>query len=72
MVIFAPLECFEKAPTLKSDVFSFGLILYELLSDRPGFARDLSRAGSMTQIIVDQTGAGRRRNVARNVAPATQ
>jgi serine/threonine protein kinase len=31
-------ECFNNEPTLESDVFSFGLILYELLVGVPGFS----------------------------------
>jgi serine/threonine protein kinase len=34
-------ECLENSPTLKSDVFSFGLILYELVVGKPGFSPDI-------------------------------
>jgi serine/threonine protein kinase len=47
-------ECFENAPTLKSDVFSFGLILCELLSGKPGFRPNLNPLELMKQIIVDR------------------
>jgi serine/threonine protein kinase len=35
-------ECFDDAPTLRSDVFSFGLILYSLLAGRPVFLDGLT------------------------------
>jgi serine/threonine-protein kinase len=30
-------ECFENQPTLRSDVFSFRMILYEMLTGKPAF-----------------------------------
>jgi TPR repeat protein/tRNA A-37 threonylcarbamoyl transferase component Bud32 len=43
-------ECFANSPTLKSDVFSFSLILYELLSGKPGFSRDSEQREVMKKI----------------------
>jgi TPR repeat protein len=47
-------ESFENSPTLESDVFSFGVILSELLSKQPGFSRDLSHHELMKQIVLDE------------------
>jgi serine/threonine protein kinase len=52
-------ECFENEPTHKSDVFSFGTILCELLTGQPGFPLDLSSAQVMKMIIV----AKKRQNI---------
>jgi serine/threonine protein kinase len=47
-------ESFENSPTFESDVFSFGVILCELLSKQPGFSRDLSHHKLMKQIVLDE------------------
>jgi serine/threonine protein kinase len=47
-------ECFDNRPTLKSDVFSFGIILCELLSGQPGLPLNLPLPQLMKMIIVDR------------------
>jgi serine/threonine protein kinase len=44
-------ECFENQPTLRSDVFSFGVILYEMLTGKPAFGRDLTPISVTSEIL---------------------
>jgi serine/threonine protein kinase len=46
-------ECFENEATLKSDVFSFGIILCELLSGQPGLPLNLPGPQLMRMIVMD-------------------
>jgi hypothetical protein len=48
-------ECFNQIPTLKSDIFLFGLILCELLSGETGFSPDLAPPQLMSQINLNKT-----------------
>jgi TPR repeat protein len=48
-------ECFKNEPTLKSDVFSFGLLLHELLTGQPVFSPDLPQPYVMKMIVCDKT-----------------
>jgi serine/threonine protein kinase len=47
-------ESFDGALTLESDVFSFGLILYEILSGETGFPGDFSQIEMMKKIVLDK------------------
>jgi serine/threonine protein kinase len=51
---YAAPECFKNAPTQESDVFSFGLILYEVLLGQPGFPFDLTPRQLMMKIVRDK------------------
>jgi serine/threonine protein kinase len=51
---YAAPECFENRRTLKSDVFSFGIILCELLSGQPGLPLNLPEPRLMRMIVVDR------------------
>jgi serine/threonine protein kinase len=46
-------ECFDNCSTLKSDVFSFGIIFCELLSGQPGLPLGLSGRQLMKIIVRD-------------------
>jgi serine/threonine protein kinase len=46
-------ECFHNELTLKSDVFSFGLIVYELLAGQPFFSPKLEYIQVMKMIVID-------------------
>jgi serine/threonine protein kinase len=44
-------ECFDNHPTFESDVFSFGLILSEMLVGKPAFPRNSSPLALMNAIV---------------------
>jgi hypothetical protein len=59
MITFPPVtnpkhKFLKNAPTQESDVFSFGLILYELLLGEPGFPLDLTPRQLMMRIVRDK------------------
>jgi serine/threonine protein kinase len=56
-------ECFDNNPTLESDVFSVGMILYELLSGQPGFPLDWQEERILKKVVLagNTTGGNDRR-----------
>jgi serine/threonine protein kinase len=53
-VRFTAPESFENHPNLKSDVFSFGLILYQLLTGNPAFSPQIPTHALMKRRSIDQ------------------
>jgi serine/threonine protein kinase len=49
---FAP-ECYSNKFSRASDVFSFGLILFELLSGQPAFSKDMTPLQIMCAVVVN-------------------
>jgi serine/threonine protein kinase len=47
-------ESFDNCLTLKSDVFSFGLILFELLTGTPAFSPDIPPQAMMMGMVIDK------------------
>jgi sterile alpha motif and leucine zipper-containing kinase AZK len=47
-------ECFDTGACLRSDVFSFGLILYELIVGQPAFSVNLAKPEIARMLIVDR------------------
>jgi serine/threonine protein kinase len=47
-------ESINNRPTLKSDVFSFGLILFELLTGKPAFDPEIPPQNLMKRMLFDQ------------------
>jgi serine/threonine protein kinase len=47
-------ECYENHDCLASDVFSFGLILFEVLAGRPAFSTDLTRYQIVHKVHIDK------------------
>jgi serine/threonine protein kinase len=61
-------ECSGNRYTRTSDVFSFGLIDYELLTGQPGFDQDLTRFQMTHKVVVDE----KRRKIPEFGVPAAQ
>jgi serine/threonine protein kinase len=50
---YVALECYDNKYGWESDVFSFGLILYELVVGSPAFSKDLSPLAVVQLLVVD-------------------
>jgi serine/threonine protein kinase len=48
-------ECYENEYGWESDVFSFGLILYELVAHKPAFPKNLKQCAVAKLLVVDNT-----------------
>jgi mitogen-activated protein kinase kinase kinase 9 len=48
-------ECYDNEYSWESDVFSFGLILYELVAREPAFPKDLSQYAVAKLLLVEDT-----------------
>jgi serine/threonine protein kinase len=51
---YAAPETYENLETLKSDVYSFALILYEILAKKSGFSMDLIPPQVMKKIVINR------------------
>jgi serine/threonine protein kinase len=61
-------ECYDNEYSCESDVFSFGLILYELVTHQPAFAKNLSQPATAKLLVIDQE----RPTIPMFVLPAVQ
>jgi serine/threonine protein kinase len=52
---YAAPEAHSNVYTSKSDVFSFALILYEILAKKSGFSKDLTAPQVMKKVVIDKT-----------------
>jgi hypothetical protein len=48
-------ECYDRQSSLESDVFSFGLILYELVVGKPAFSKNLKQRAVAKLLILDDS-----------------
>jgi serine/threonine protein kinase len=58
-------ECFANDPRFKSDVFSFGMILHEIIVGMPGFAKERPRRFILKKVV----GEGYRPPIPNSIAP---
>ena len=70
MGYMAPEQVRGKAADARSDIFSFGTILYEMLSGQRAFRGD-SAADTMTAILTKEPPGSRRSRIARSTAAST-
>jgi serine/threonine protein kinase len=51
---YAAPEAYDNVDALASDMFSFALILYEMLTKKSGFSRDLTARQVMKKVVFDR------------------
>jgi serine/threonine protein kinase len=52
---YAAPECYDNEWTRKSDIFSFGVIMYELLVGEPAFSRQFGPYKYMHEVVIEKT-----------------
>jgi serine/threonine protein kinase len=60
-------ECYDNRSLPASDVFSFGIILYELLTDQPAFEEDLTQHGIAVRVALNDE----RPEIPESILPST-
>jgi serine/threonine protein kinase len=62
------LQCYDNQYTRESDIFSFGLILYELVAREPAFPKNLPQLAVTKRLVVED----KRPTIPAFVLPAVQ